>query len=210
VWSYELGEKARFDDRRFSVDADFYYITWSKIQQVVSLTCGYPYDTNAGNAQAYGPEIETSMRVIEGLNFSVSGAYTHADINDPSAAAQAAGFYPGIKIINVPEYTVVAAIDYQQPINETLAAAFHLSSSLVGPIQDQAYYRETLPSHNLIDLKTGVVAAKWGAYLTATNLTNKLAALTIDNTVFAWQQPTITRVSTNQPRTIGVDFTYKF
>jgi len=37
-----------------------------------------------------------------------------------------------------------------------------------------------------------------------------LAALTIDNTIFAWQQPTITRVSTNQPRTLGVDFTYKF
>jgi iron complex outermembrane receptor protein len=210
VWSYELGEKARFDDRRFSVDADFYYITWSKIQQVVSLTCGYPYDTNAGNAQAYGPEIETSMRVIEGLDFKLSGAYTHADINDPSTAAQEAGFYPGIKIINVPEYTVVAAIEYQRPINQTLGAVFHLSSSLVGPIQDQAYYRETLPSHNLVDLKTGVVGAKWGAYLTGTNLTNKLAALTIDNTVFAWQQPTITRVSTNQPRTIGVDFTYRY
>jgi hypothetical protein len=36
-----------------------------------------------------------------------------------------------------------------------------------------------------------------------TNLTNKIAVLTINNTVFAWQQPTITRVSTNQPRTLG-------
>ena len=36
------------------------------------------------------------------------------------------------------------------------------------------------------------------------------AALTIDNTVFAWQQPTITRVSTNQPRTIGLGFETKF
>ena len=61
-----------------------------------------------------------------------------------------------------------------------------------------------------MDLKTGVVAKQWGAYFVCTNLTNKLAALTIDNTVFAWQQPTITRVSTNQPRTYGVDFTYKF
>ena len=50
----------------------------------------------------------------------------------------------------------------------------------------------------------------WAAYLVGTNLTNKVAALTIDNTTFAWQQPTITRVSTNQPRTIGVDLQYKF
>ena len=80
----------------------------------------------------------------------------------------------------------------------------------MGPSQDQAYFRETLPSHNLIDLKGGVLGDKWGAYLTVTNLTNKVAALTIDNTVFAWQQPTITRVSTNQPRTVGIDLTYKF
>ena len=210
VWSYELGEKSRFDDRRFTFDADVYYIKWSKIQQVVSLTCGYPADINAGNARAYGPEVETSMRVTEGLTLSLSGAYTKAEINDPNAQAQAAGFHPGIKIINVPQYTAVAALDYQQPINDKLAAAFHLSSSLVGPIEDQAYFRETLPSHNLVDLKAGVVARQWAAYITATNLTNKLAALTIDNTTFAWQQPTITRVSTNQPRTIGIDVTCKF
>ena len=210
VWSYELGEKARFADRRITINADVYYIKWTDIQQVVSLTCGYPANINAGNARAYGPEIETSFRATDGLTFNVSYAHTKAQINDPNATAQAAGFYPGIKIINVPDYTAIASLDYQQPINDDLNGSFHLSSSLVGPIQDQAYYRENLPSHNIVDLKTGVVAKQWGAYFFCTNLTNKLAALTIDNTVFAWQQPTITRVSTNQPRTFGVDFTYKF
>ncbi|HEX2789136.1 MAG TPA: TonB-dependent receptor [Steroidobacteraceae bacterium] len=210
VWSFELGEKARFDDRRFTVNADAYYIKWSKIQQVVSLTCGYPYDTNAGDARAFGPEVETSTRITEQLTFDVSGAYTNAKINDPSPAAQAAGFYPGIDVINVPEYTVVASLDFHRPVTDKLTGMFHLSSSLVGPIQDQAYYRETLPSHNTLDLRTGVFSEKWGAYIVGTNLTNKLAALTIDNTVFAWQQPTITRVSTNQPRTLGIDVTYKY
>ena len=210
VWSFELGEKARFDDRRFTVNADVYYIKWSQIQQIVSLTCGYPYDTNAGNARAYGPEVETSARLTEEMTFDLSGAYTNAKINDPSPAAQAAGFTPGIDIINVPEYTVVASLDYHRPVTNKLTGMFRVSSELTGPIQDQAYYRETLPSHNNIDLRTGVFSESWGAYIVGTNLTNKLAALTIDNTVFAWQQPTITRVSTNQPRTIGVDFTYKF
>jgi iron complex outermembrane receptor protein len=210
VLSFELGEKARFDDRRFTVNADVYYIKWTNIQQVVSLTCGYPYDTNAGNARAYGPEVETSARITDQLTVNVSGAYTNAKINDPTLAAQAAGFTPGTDIINVPEYTMIASLDYHQPVNASLTGMFRVSSSLVGPIQDQAYYRETLPSHNTVDLRTGVFSGKWGAYFVATNLTNKLAALTIDNTVFAWQQPTITRVSTNQPRTLGLDFTYKF
>ena len=197
-------------DRRFTVNADVYYIKWNNIQQVVSLTCGYPYDTNAGNARAYGPEVETSTRLTDELTFDLSGAYTNAKINDPNAAAQAAGFTPGIDIINVPEYTMIASLDYHHQLNGEYTGMARVSSSLVGPIQDQAYYRETLPSHNTVDLRAGVFNAHWGAYFVGTNLTNKLAALTIDNTVFAWQQPTITRVSTNQPRTIGVDFTYKF
>ena len=91
-----------------------------------------------------------------------------------------------------------------------LLMAFLIIRSLTGPLNDQAYYREELPSHNLVDARVGVNADRWGAYLFGTNLTNKVAALTINNTVFAWQQPTITRVSTNQPRTIGLDFTYNF
>jgi iron complex outermembrane recepter protein len=210
VWSYELGEKWRFFDRRFTINGDIYYIKWTDIQQVVSLTCGYPADINAGNAQAYGPEIETSTRITDALTFDLSYAYTHAVINDPNPAAEASGFYPGIRVINVPKYTAIASLDYQRPFTDKLAGVFHLTSSLVGPILDQAYYREELASHNLIDARAGVTGGQWAAYLTGTNLTNKLAQLTIDNTVFAWQQPTLTRVSTNQPRTIGVDFQYRF
>jgi iron complex outermembrane recepter protein len=210
VWSYELGEKARFDDQRFTVNSDIYYIKWTDIQQVVSLTCGYPANVNAGNARAYGTEIETSTRVIDGLYFNLSYAYTSATINEPTADAQASGFYPGIRVIDVPKYSAIASIDYHRPINDRLSGVFHLSSSLIGPRLDQAYYREELPSYNLMDVKTGVVSDHWGAYFFGTNLTNKVAALTINNTVFAWQQPTITRVSTNQPRTLGIDVTYKY
>ncbi len=210
VWSYELGEKARFAENRFVVNGDVYYIKWTDIQQVVSLTCGYPANINAGNARAYGPELETATRITDAWTFDLSAAYTKAEINDPNPTAQAAGFYSGIRIINVPKYEVIASLDWHQPLNDKLTGVFHLMSTLTGPISDQAYYREELPSHNLIDARLGVNGDRWGAFLFGTNLTNKVAALTINNTVFAWQQPTITRVSTNQPRTIGLDFTYAF
>jgi outer membrane receptor protein involved in Fe transport len=210
VWSYELGEKARLADNRFVINGDIYYIKWTDIQQVVSLTCGYPANINAGNARAYGPELETATRITDAWTFDLSAAYTKAEINNPNPTAQAAGFYPGILIINVPKYEVIASLDWHQSINDKLTGVFHVASSLTGPIQDQAYYRETLPSHNLVDARFGVTSERWGAYLFGTNLTNKVAALTINNTIFAWQQPTITRVSTNQPRTIGMEFSYGF
>ena len=210
VLSFEVGEKAKLADRRFTVNADVYYIQWKQIQQIVSLACGYPADINAGDARAYGPEVELSARVTDGLTLNLSYAYTIAQINKPNAQAQAAGFYPGIRIINVPKYTTTASLDYQWAINDKLHGSLHIMDSLVGAIEDQAYYRQTLPSHSLVDLRTGVSSGPWSAYLVGTNLTNVHAALTIDNTVFAWQQPTIHRVSTNQPRTIGVDMQYRF
>ena len=87
---------------------------------------------------------------------------------------------------------------------------FSVSSSLVGPVRDQAAYPQILPSYNLLDMRMGVSSGPWGAYFFGTNLTNKEAKLTINNTVFAWQTYAITRVSTNQPRTLGLDFQYKF
>jgi iron complex outermembrane recepter protein len=210
VISYEIGEKAKFDDRRFTINADVYYINWSHIQQVLSLTCGYPYNTNAGNAKSYGPELEMSALVVEGLTLDLSGTYNTAEINDPSPNAQASGITPGTRVLSVPLYTAVAAVNYQKALTDRLNGLFNLSSSLVGPTRDQAAYPQILPRYNLIDMRAGVSSGPWAAYLFGTNLTNRVAELTINNTVFAWQTYAITRVSTNQPRTIGLDFTYKF
>jgi outer membrane receptor protein involved in Fe transport len=210
VWSFEVGEKAKFADRRITVNADIYYIKWTNIQQVLSLTCGYPYNTNAGNAKSYGPELEISALVAPGLTLDLSGTYNTAVINDPSPNAVAAGITPGTRVLSVPLYTAVAGLNYQTAITDTLNGMVNLSSSLVGPVRDQAAYPQILPRYNLIDMRAGVSSGPWGAYLFATNLTNKMVELTINNTVFAWQTYAITRVSTNQPRTIGLDFQYKF
>ena len=110
---HHRGEKARFADRRISVNADLYYIKWDNIQQVLSLTCGYPYNTNAGNAKSYGPEIEMSALLVTGLTFDVSGTYTQAYISDPNASAIASGINPGTRVLNVPKYTAVAGLNYQ-------------------------------------------------------------------------------------------------
>ncbi len=207
VWSFEIGEKSRFDDRRFTLNADIYYIKWQDIQQVLSLSCGYPYTSNVGEARAYGPEVEFAAEIASGLTLNLSGTYTTAQITKPTIAS---GIVSGRQIINVPKYTVIATVDYVTDLGNDYKGRFRIASSLTGPIVDQAYYVENLPSHNFIDGRVGVEKGSWAAYLVGTNLTNKIAALTIDNTTFAWQQPTITRVSTNQPRTIGLDFQYKF
>ncbi|MBV8418701.1 MAG: hypothetical protein JOZ26_01655, partial [Hyphomicrobiales bacterium] len=56
----------------------------------------------------------------------------------------------------------------------------------------------------------GVVADQWSATLFGDNLTNKRAELGVNTSSFAFQAPSLVRVATNQPRTIGVDLTYRF
>jgi hypothetical protein len=101
-------------------------------------------------------------------------------------------------------------LSYETLLHEDYKFRFRIAESYVGPVEDTAFYREILPGYGLMDFRAGVGQGVWSASLFGTNLTNKHAALTIDNTVFAWQQPTITRVSTNQPRTIGLAFETKF
>ena len=210
VLSYEIGEKARFDDRRFTLNAAVYYISWKDIQQVLSLSCGYPYNTNAGDAKAYGAEVEFSAGIGEGLTLDLSGSVPHATIDSPTVAAINSGITPGTRVINVPKYRATAAINYQHALTPALNGRFYLSMTVTGDSEDQAAYRQVLPGYNNLEARYSVSGKAWTAALFGTNLTNKVAALTIDNTIFAWQTYAITRVSTNQPRTIGLDVQYRF
>ncbi len=209
IWSVEMGEKARFADRRFTVNADVFYVKWHNIQQLVVLSCGYPYNTNVGDAKTYGPELEMAAKVTDAITAELSAAYTQAYINAPNNTP-GLPIYAGTRVTSIPKYTGNLAVSYESMLAQDYKLTFRVAESYVGPVYDTAYYAETLGSYGLMDFRMGVGKEAWTASLFGTNLTNKHAGLTIDNTVFAWQQPTITRVSTNQPRTIGIAFETKF
>jgi outer membrane receptor protein involved in Fe transport len=209
LWSFEVGEKAHFDDRRFTVNADVFYVKWHNIQQLIVLSCGYPYNTNVGDAKTYGPELEMSAKVTDAITADLAAAYTQAYISAPKDTP-GLPLSPGTRIDNIPKYTVNLAVNYEKMLTEDYKFTARIADAYVGPVHDVAYYSENLSPYSLVDFRAGVGKNAWVASLFGTNLTNKHAELTIDNTVFAWQQPTITRVSTNQPRTIGLAFETKF
>ena len=209
IWSAEMGEKARFADRRFTVNADVFYVKWHNIQQLVVLSCGYPYNTNVGDAKTYGPELEMAAKVTDAITAELSAAYTQAYISAPNNTP-GLPIEAGTRVTSIPKYTGNLALSYESMLAQDYRLTFRVAESSVGPVEDTAYYRETLGSYGLMDFRMGVGKEAWKASFFGTNMTNKHAGLTIDNTVFAWQQPTITRVSTNQPRTMGIAFETKF
>jgi len=209
LWSLEVGEKAKFNDRRFTVNADVFYVKWHNIQQLIVLSCGYPYNTNVGQAKAYGPELEMAAKLTDSITADLSAAYTQSYISEPKNTP-GLPISAGTRVTNIPKYTGNVAVSYESMLMQDYKFTFRIAESYVGPVEDTAYFRELLGSYGLMDFRMGLGKQLWTASVFGTNLTNKHAAMTIDNTVFAWQQPTITRVSTNQPRTIGLAFETKF
>src|ERR1039457_4012813 len=121
------------------------------------------------NAKSYGPELEASALVAPGLTLDFTGAYNTAGINDPSANAIAAGITPGTRVLSVPRYTATVGLNFQPAITDTLNGLVNVSSSLVGPVRDQAAYPQILPSYNLVDARAGIASGPWAVYLFGTN-----------------------------------------
>ena len=212
TWNYEVGEKARLLDNRLLLNADVYYIHWNQVQQIVNQPCGYPLTENAGTAASYGPEIELTAQLTPEWMLTFSGTYTHATITSANAAINAVdpALTSGLAILNVPKYTETTSLTYTKRAFDDVDFTARLSNSYVGEMTDIEYVYATLPAYNLVDLRLGLTGGRWSAYLFGNNLTDKRAQLGINTTAFAWTIPSVERVVTNQPRTIGLDVNYRF
>jgi outer membrane receptor protein involved in Fe transport len=207
VWSYELGEKARVADGRVTINGAIYYIRWNDIQQLIPLPCGYFITQNAGQARSYGSELEVRARLTSNWDFTITGGYTNATINDPTPYL---GIAPGSPVLNIPKYTASAAADYTQPLSGNLSLTARAAATYTGSLTDEAFTYVQLPSYTLVDARIGIGADRWKVYFTGVNLTNKIADLTANNTAFTINIPDLTRISVNQPRTFGIDVSTKF
>src|SRR6185437_12599456 len=79
LWSYEIGEKATFLDRRATLDFDLYDIDWKDIQVTVN-NGGVNQLENAGKAHVTGAEMSFRYRILSALTLGGSAAYTNAHL----------------------------------------------------------------------------------------------------------------------------------
>jgi iron complex outermembrane receptor protein len=91
LWTYEVGTKDRFFDRRLSIDGSVYYTRWTDIQTSVGLNdgCNNQYIANAGKAISQGFDLQLSGVILDGLTATANVGYTHA-------------YYPGTLLVYAP------------------------------------------------------------------------------------------------------------
>ena len=208
VWSYELGEKLRAADNRVTVNASGYFETWSGVQQTNALSpCGYIYTANAGDAHVYGGELEVQAIVIRDLVVSANTSYSHAAL--VSSALLDSGFSPGTPIQDVPRWTASASIAYRHSLTDRLAFTARADNTYVGSRTDETFAINTLPSYDLTNARAGIEGDNWSAVLFVNNVADKRALLN-DVTQDAVNIPTYNRIAVSQPRTAGIDISYRF
>jgi outer membrane receptor protein involved in Fe transport len=207
VWSYELGEKWRSSDNRVTINAAGYFEPWYGVQQTNSLSCGYIYTANAGNAHVYGGELEVNAIVVHDLEASANASYTHAALVSTSLVGSS--FNPGTPIQEVPKWTGTLALAYKHSLTEDLGLTARAESTYTGSRTDETFFVNTLPSYVLTNLRGGVDGGRWSAVLFINNLADKRALLN-NITQDAANLADYNRVAVNQPRTAGIDLNYKF
>jgi outer membrane receptor protein involved in Fe transport len=206
VWSYELGEKARFLDQKVTVNGDFYYEDWSGVQQQVAPGCGFKFTTNAGKAEVYGAELEAAVKLSPELTVAQNLGYTHAR-NETTVPA--AGVTAGERLLDVPDWTLNTTLTYRMPIGGDMDFLARITNSFVGSVQDITYARNMLPSYDIVNLRAGVSGDDWSAYFFIDNLNDEKALLS-DTGALSANVSIFNRVTTNQPRTFGTDVSFKF
>ena len=213
VWSYEIGEKARFLDRRLTVNASVFYEDWQHIQ-LEAYPNVWALNINGNHATIYGAEIDTLAVLGAGFSLELTAGY----LDETLAPGSHWQIQPLDKLPEVPTITTDAILSYLKPLSAKYSFAGRLESSYTGARYSLAFplgyningrYNQ-LPGYGLTNVRAGVQSGDgWSATLFVNNVLNKHAQL---ENLFQLLEATTSfnRVVTNQPLTAGIDLTYRF
>jgi outer membrane receptor protein involved in Fe transport len=209
LWSYELGAKTTWLDRRVTADGALFYIDWSNIQQLVPLpTCGFFVYVNAGKAYSKGAEFELDAAVTDSLTASIGLGYTLTKITDNGGIALIA---TGVPIQQVPKWTATVSGEYHfQMIQHPgfVRADYGYTGESYSANNDFLNPR-LRPSYAIANLHSGLTFDRIEAGLFVNNLTDAHANFS-DIPPVAIELPLRPRIVTNRPRTVGLEARVRF
>lgn len=198
AWSYEVGIKSQWLDRRLTVNATAFYTDWQDLQ-ILGLpdNPALGWTTNAGRAHTAGLELEALFTPVTGLDLGFSGAYTEAELDDPAQGAPA-----GSRLTDVPKWSFSASAQYRRPLFADVMGFARLdwqyksstNSNLLGLPQTE------VPAYHFSNARVGAEWSNWAAYLFVNNLGNDLG--------ISWVASSGQYVA--QPRTVGLTLRASF
>jgi iron complex outermembrane recepter protein len=186
--NYEVGIRTGNASGSFTLDVAAFFLDWEDIQlfQVVN---NFGVNANGGTAESKGIEFSATNKVTEGFSFTLTGAYTDAELTedtDPDGSGpipDLVGGFDGDPLPFVPEWTLALSGDYEW-------SAFGAATAYVGgqvaytgdrpadfgnrvdPLDPTSARREA-DAYTTVDLRTGIIRDKWSLELYGKNVTDE-------------------------------------
>jgi iron complex outermembrane recepter protein len=212
LWSYELGEKATFLDKRATLNFDVYDILWKDIQVTVNVG-GVNQLENAGTARVTGAEMSFNYRITSPLTLGGSAAYTNARLTSTPAVIDVTT--PGVRLPLSPRFNFALLGTYDVDLPAGYLGSVNVTDRWIGernagfgtPISQQY----VLSSYNITDLNFSVHAPnnlEYGLFLR--NVFDKAGEVSANIAPLEYNPAAPVQVFLAQPRTVGLSINYKY
>ena len=195
LWSYELGFKSAFFNRRLIVNGALFYMDITDMQVQNAVDPNTSYITNAAEATGIGGEVEISARLADGLTLNAGFGYTDITFDEYSDAL---GDYEGNHNPYAPDYTFNIGAQYRH------ATGMYARIDLVGYgkmyfDRNNEYSRDP---YELVNAKIGYESEHYDVYLYGKNI--------FDTEYDSEGCYGGNYIVYSDPREIGMQLTYRF
>jgi iron complex outermembrane recepter protein len=237
VWSYDLGLKGSWLDRRLVIDAALYDVRWSDLQLNVLLnqfdaSCQAIIAANVGQVDIRGVELSARYAPVDSLIFTTDVASANSGLtHDVPGVTSSLGtpLKKGDEVTSAPRWTVNASAMYTFPVpflQQNLpslggeARGFgRVDWRYVGERFDESLgNRDALRAdpvrsfyvaapYTLTDIRAGITTSKYSGSIYCSNLFDQRAMYASHQTIW---YPNQRIVSVSQPRTIGFELKLTF
>jgi iron complex outermembrane receptor protein len=190
-WTYEVGAKTLWLDRRLQANAAVFYIDWTNQSLFTRDTfsnCGTAFTTtvlrNAGKSEVTGGELETTFAVTDRLTLIANYGYTDGEfvegVDDFLLRTTGNGDLSGKTIPSAPEHNAVLGAIVTAPAGETLTLTVRTDIVLESERETMPGNFAQIPNRTLVNLRAGLGNERWTVTAYVRNLTDDqtpLAAL---------------------------------
>lgn len=218
--AYEAGIKARFLDRRLSVNAAAFYYQY-KDKQLETTYVDPIFGplirvANIPNSRVYGFDADVVLNPVTGLTFRAAATYASSKVGSYADGSPFTGFdvfgapaqLTGNPFNLAPEWIVVSDAEYRRPVSSKLeafaGASLTYNSSTYADLADSPSL--ALRAFNTVDLRAGVgsMDGRWQAMAFVRNVGDKYYW-----TYAASGADSILRMPA-MPRTYGLTLSFKY
>jgi iron complex outermembrane receptor protein len=212
LWSYELGEKATFLDKRATLNFDIYDILWKDIQVTVNVG-GVNQLENAGTARVTGAEMAFNYRIISALTLGGSAAYTNARLTSTPAVIDVTT--PGVRLPLSPRFNFALIGSYDVDLSGGYVGSINVTDRWIGErnagFGTKISQQYVLSSYNITDLNLSVHSPnhlEYGLFLR--NVFDKAGEVSANIIPLQYNPAAPVQVFLAQPRTVGLSINYKY